>query len=108
MKPSGPSSAAAVDAGAGRSEQRALDACGRGEPDLDRLAVGAERAACPAGAQQPDPDACRRAASESPSDWAAATAAPIGPHTAVGCQPPSYRAGWLAAATAAIASKPSA
>jgi hypothetical protein len=40
------------------------------------------------------------------SSVAAATAAPTPPHTAVGCQPLSYSAGWLARATAAIASKP--
>ena len=35
-------------------------------------------------------------------------AAPTVPHTAVGCQPRSYSAGWLARASAAVASKPAA
>jgi hypothetical protein len=48
--------------------------------------------------------AVSRCSALSPRRRAAATAAPIGPHTAVGCQPRSYRDGWLAEATAAIAS----
>ena len=48
--------------------------------------------------------ALARCADGNASSREAATAAPTGAQTAVGCQPASYSAGWLAAASAAIAS----
>ena len=69
----------------GRRQPRRLQPGGRGEPDLERLAVRSERGLQPARAQQ---RRCRRRRApdpaREPSRRAAATAAPAAPHTDVG------------------------
>ena len=109
LEPERPVDRAPVDAGARRAPAAppAPRPRSRARPGSPFRPTRTRRGCRPRGAP-PSRARSRAGRSVSSSSLDAATAAPTGAHTVVGCQPASYSAGWLAAASAAIASKPSA